>query len=303
VVAERGTPAAAEPRDRGAPVLVINPIAGRGHGARLAPLCRQLGVRYHVASSPAQVEALARAAVDDGAARLIVAGGDGTVRLALAVLAGTPTALGIVPSGAGNDLARALGLDRAPGPALERAVSGATRRIDLGAIAGRSFGCVAALGLDGDVLRFLRERPRLPRRPWIYAYAVLRCVAAFAPPRVTVEFDGGSFADRVTLLAVANAPQFGGGMRVAPAADLGDGLLDLIVVGAIPRAKLLALFPRIYRGTHVGHPAVRHLRVRSATVETDRPLVVHGDGEPLAETGPGRPVRIEACPQALWIAA
>jgi diacylglycerol kinase family enzyme len=191
-----------------------------------------------------------------------------------------------------------LALDLDPLRALEIALNGDPRRLDLGRVNGRPFLCVACTGFDGEVLRLVERRGRLPRGPWVYPLAVLRALLSFVPPRVRIDWEEDRYEGDVVLAAAANAPMFGGGMRVAPTARMDDGLLDLVIVKALSRTALLRAFPRIYSGRHLEHPAVIHRRVERVTIESDTPLKVHGDGEPLADTGEGR-VRIEAVPGAI----
>ncbi len=238
--------------------------------------------------------------MDEGRDRILVAGGDGTLHHAIRGLAGSECALGIIPWGTGNDLAGALGVAREAGRAIERAVRAAPRRIDLGRAGPVPFAGAAGIGVVGDVLEFLEARSRRWRGSWLYPYALLRTLRAFVPPRVRIEFEGGGYEGKVMLAVLANSPRFGGGMRIAPDARLDDGLLSLVVVEAMPALRLLALFPRVYRGRHVGHPAVKTFRVRGATLYCDRHAKVYGDGEYLLESGPAG-ARIEIWPGALRV--
>ena len=103
------------------------------------------------------------------------------------------------------------------------------------------------------------------------------------------------------FVVAANLPRFGGGMRIAPDAVIDDGLLDLVIVREISRPALLAAFPKVYGGRHVGHPAVSITRTRRARIEIDRPLMMYGGGEPVHAMRPGEPVTVEAVPGALRV--
>jgi diacylglycerol kinase family enzyme len=185
---------------------------------------------------------------------------------------------------------------------VRHALAATPRAIDLGEVAGRRFAGIASFGLDAEVARRARERAGAGRGRWIYPWIALRALATFRPPEVQVEHDGGRFAGPVLLVALANSPCYGGGMRLAPGASLDDVLLDLVLVRALPRLRALALLPGVYRGRHVRHPAVEIVRVRSATISSARRLPVFGDGEPLGEAGPGG-VTVGVLPGALSVLA
>jgi diacylglycerol kinase (ATP) len=123
------------------------------------------------------------------------------------------------------------------------------------------------------------------RGPLIYVWSVLRVLPGFRPPRARIVHDTGEFDGPIMFAAFANAPRYGGGMRIAPRARLDDGLLELVIVRALPRAKLLRVFPRVFSGTHTRFPEIEIVSTRGARIALDRPLVAHGDGEPLVEVG------------------
>lgn len=296
-------------------VFLVNPGGGRGRtGARMEPLRRlaaRAGAPLLVSRDVADLERLAREAVAAGALRLLVAGGDGTVHHALQALAGAETALGILPLGSGNDLAGALGVPADLERAVDLALSAPVRSIDLGAAGGRYFAGVAGLGFDSEVNRYANTIRRLPGG-LVYVWAVLRMLRGFRPPRLDIEFEGAGeggqegtappFSGPVMFVALANSPRYGGGMRIAPEARLDDGLLDCVVVRAISRPALLRVFPGVFRGAHVRHPAVTVVRAPAAALRLDRPLTSYGDGEPLVEVGE-QPVRFAVLPGALRVIA
>jgi diacylglycerol kinase (ATP) len=233
--------------------------------------------------SPVEMTVEARRAADDGLERVLVAGGDGALHYAIQGLAGSECALGIVPLGSGNDLARALGIERDAARAGLRALRAEPRAIDLGRVEGRLFAGVLGLGIDGDVSKRVRQQPRWLPGSAAYAYASLRAFVGFEPPRLTVEYDGGRFEGSVLLGALANSPVFGGGMRIAPEAVLDDGWLDLVIVEQLPLPRLLSLFPRVYRGRHTDHPAVRSVRVQEARFRCEPRRTFYADGEPIVD--------------------
>jgi diacylglycerol kinase (ATP) len=227
----------------------------------------------------------AREAVDGGTGALIAVGGDGMMSLALQAVAGTMTPLGVIAVGTGNDFARALGLPiRDPAAAgrlaAEALKGGAIRDIDLGRVGDRWFGSVLASGFDS------RVNDRGNRMRWVggrfkYDLAILAELAAFRTIPYRIRLDGGPAQEiEATLIAVGNGSTYGGGMRICADAVMDDGLFDVTVVGDCSRTTLLKVFPRVYRGTHLDHPAVTVHRVSSIELAAAS-VTAYADGEPL----------------------
>lgn len=283
--------------------LVVNPAAGRGAGRKALPrlfrLAQAAGVEVEISESREHLAALSRQAVAEGIERLIVAGGDGTQHLALQALPGSATALAVLPLGSGNDLAAALGMPRELEAAFDAALTGTITSIDAGRLAGEYFAGVAGLGFDSEVARHA-QGVRLLRGKAIYIYSVLRALGSFRPPNLTLHSDGGDYHGPATLVAFGNIHRYGGGVAIAPDAQPDDGLLDVVIVGAVSKPELLRVFPRAYRGAHVPHPKIVVLRARRVEVALDRPLAVYGDGEAMAEVGPAG-AAVELVPRALAV--
>lgn len=232
-----------------------------------------------------------------GPDRLVAVGGDGTVRLALQAVAGTPIVLGIVPAGTGNDFARAFGLE--PGADLEVAVAralGPHRAVDAISTPRGWAATSVTGGFSADVNR-RAEAMRLPLGSSRYTAATLQALPRLRTRPVTIVADGETRRFDATLVVAANTAFFGAGMAICPEADPGDGLLDGLVIGAVGRIELLRLFPRVFKGTHVTHPAVAQFRGRVVEIDGDG-IELWSDGEPL---GPA-PMRLEASPGAVRLA-
>jgi diacylglycerol kinase (ATP) len=291
----------------GAVRFVANPGGGRGrvcaHLDELRSLAVGAGLPFALSRDAADLTTLARQATDDGCERLVVAGGDGTVHYAVQGLAGSGCALAVVPLGSGNDFATALGVPRDPASAVRLALTGTVRSVDLVRFGGHRYVCVGGIGFDSAANEVANRVRRLRGRA-IYLYSVLHTLATFRAPRLAIEHEQGCFEGEALLVAIANAPSYGGGMRIAPAADLSDGLLDLVIVRKVPLPTFLRVFPRVYKGTHVDHPAVYQARSRWARVRADRDLPVYGDGERLGTTGEpelGRDALFEIIPAGLKV--
>lgn len=271
-------------------LLVVNPAAGggraRGVALEAARLLREAGqeVDLRVTTTRGEVERLARECAGKRAARVMVCGGDGTVHEAVNGLAGTDTALAILPGGRGNDLAATLGVPVGAAGAVRHALGGTPRRIDLGLVNGRRFGTVAGLGFDADVA--LRTNRGAWRRAGRLAYVggILTSLVTFRAPRLRVTVGDARRDGRYLMCAVSNTGRYGGGVLIAPEARADDGLLDACLVADASRLRLLRILPAAYRGEHVRAREVEMLRGRSVTVESDDPLPIIADGEPVGVT-------------------
>ncbi|MFI1971009.1 sphingosine kinase [Streptomyces cinnamoneus] len=283
--------------------LFVNPTAGRGRGAHAARpaarVLREAGFHVRTVLGEDAEDALrrARAAVAAGTGALVAVGGDGMVSLALRAVAGTLTPLGVIAVGTGNDFARATGLPvRAPEAAarlVARELKGdGGRPVDLGRVGETYFGTVLASGFDSRV-NDRGNRMRFPTGRLRYDAALIAELAALRPIPYRVRFDDGP-EQRIeaTLVAVGNSSSYGGGMRICAGARPDDGLFDITVVGPCRRSTLLRVFPKVYRGTHLSHPAVTTHRAARVTLEAED-VTGYADGEPLgplpltAETVPG----------------
>ncbi len=287
--------------------LLTNPAARAGAhtgtAERAAARLRAAGIRTGVVSggSAAESSQLLRAALEVGVDAVVIAGGDGTVSLAVQELAGRGIPLGIVPSGTGNDLANALGLRDLDADAAADAVI----TIDLARVTREGgsevlSGTVLASGFDSKV-NDRANRMRWPRGHVRYTIAILIEFLRLRRIPFVIDLDladGGTrrVAEDLVMATVGNGPSYGGGIPICPAADLEDGLLDVTLVRPVGRLRLLRLLPRVYRGTHTTIPEVLTLRARRVRLESPG-VTAYADGEPL---GP-LPVTVDAHPAALRV--
>lgn len=246
---------------------------------------------------------------------ILIFGGDGTIHRHLTQLVRLQRPVLVVPRGSGNDFARALKLSGVNDSlaAWTRFSSGAknAKTIDLGVIhsldgsaAAQYFCCVGGVGLDADVARRANRLPRWLRGHGGYVLSLPWALAGFAPfPMKLFSSDGRSDelavrSDQPTVVtAFANTPVYGGGMRIAPQAELDDGLLDVCLITDIARFKLFCLFPTIYFGRHVDMREVDYFKADRLRIETERPLDVYADGEFVCRT----PIEVSVAPGALRV--
>jgi diacylglycerol kinase (ATP) len=294
--------------------LLVNPIAGNGLAARstgeVLDRLRAAGfaVRELRGRDAEESARLADRAVTAGIEGLVVAGGDGLVHLAVQSIAAHSIAgqsvasanvtLGIIATGTGNDLARALGLPRGdPVAAADVVIASHTRRIDLARVDGRRFTTVLAAGFDSRVSE-RANRMRWPRGQLRYHLATLAELRVFTPLHYTLELDGVRRETDAMLVAVGNTPSYGGGLRMCEGALVDDGWLDVVVIKPVSKLELVKVYPRLFHGTHVSHPQYETHRVRSVSLAADG-AVAYADGERLAPL----PLTVRVEPAALRVFA
>jgi len=284
--------------------LVVNPTSGRGRGARIAPAVRErlaaagLTVDVHTTTCAEDVGRIAAEVVASGADAVALIGGDGTIHLGAQVLANSGMPFGVIPAGTGNDFARGIGVPlNDPAAAADLVVAGRTRTIDLAVAKDEFITTVVAGGFDSLVNKRANAMS-WPKGSSRYTVATLIELRTFTPLEYVVTIDGEVIETRAMLVAVGTGPTYGGGLQICAGAEIDDGLLDVTIIEPVSRMTLLQLFPKLSKGTHVGHPAVRALRGSSVRIESPG-ITAYGDGEVL---GP-LPVDIGIAPGALTVFA
>jgi YegS/Rv2252/BmrU family lipid kinase len=283
--------------------LIVNPHAGAGRAVRLLPAVeaalRAQGRPFRVerTTSMAHARELARAARDAG--ELVAAmGGDGLTGAVAGELRDGAGVLVVLPGGRGNDFARKLGIPHDPVLACELLETGAEKRIDLAEAGGATFLGILSAGFDSDVNRIANET-RLRLGTLVYVYGVLRAILSWREARWELTIDGERRSFAGYSVAVANSGVFGGGMFLAPAASLEDGMLDVVTIAGQSRRSYLRGLPRVFRGTHVKDPALAIVQGREIAFAADRPFTAYADGDPIAEL----PVTVRVLPGSLRVVA
>jgi diacylglycerol kinase (ATP) len=271
-------------------LLVHNPTAGGGRAGGLLPAVTErlraggVEVDQHATRSLEDARLATREAA--GTVEVVVAvGGDGTVGACAGGLAdagpAVRAALGVIPAGGGNDAARTLGLPfRDPLAAAALLPRLRRRPADLARVGERSYLIVAGAGFDSEVNRIANQRLAWASVRVRYLGAALAQLVVGRPAGFRLRLDGEERELQAWMVAVANCPSYGGGMRIAPAASLDDGRLDVVVIGAVGKLTCLNLLRKVFSGRHVEHPAVSIHRARRVELDGDRALAVYADGEP-----------------------
>jgi len=262
-----------KPRRRGGILRLLQKYAARSRDPVIS-----------LTEGPGHATQLAREALAAGCQRVVAVGGDGTVNEVAQALIRTSAALGIVPLGSGNGLARHLGMLRGLEDALDLATSPFSRTadIDTGTANGHPFINVMGLGLDAEASRRFNQLPR--RGFWAYAGALLAAVSSRRSERCRITFSGRVETHDIMLIAVANSDQYGYDARIAPGGRVDDGLLDLVTVGPAGLPGMVHLGARLFSGALAGHSSVRRFKSGRFLIERPAPGIIHTDGE-VHETG------------------
>jgi YegS/Rv2252/BmrU family lipid kinase len=281
-------------------VLLVNPSSGGGRALKLLPRIEAIldgrRVPFRVVRTKSLEHGVAKAlgAVDAGELPVVVSG-DGMIGAVGGAMVGGETPLGIVPVGRGNDLARVLGIPTEPEAAIEIVLAGGTRTIDVGEANGHRFLGIASVGFDSDANRIANES-RLGGN-LVYAYAALRALVAWKPARFTIAIGDQHTRMEGYSVVVANNKAYGGGMFVAPDADLEDGEFDVVTIGKVGKLRFLGNLPKVFKGTHVRNDEVQVVRTSRLSLSASRPFAVYADGEHLTDL----PADLRVIPHALRV--
>jgi diacylglycerol kinase (ATP) len=298
-------------------IFLVNPASANGATRRrwpaLARRAAEAGLEGDALLSerPGQLGALARDAIREGATRLVVVGGDGTVHeVADGLLRsglGDSAELAVLPLGTGKDFARSLRIPSRLGDAIEVACHGRVRTIDAGRAsyatdegeAQAYFANFAGAGISGGIARRANGTTKAFGGKVSFMWATLAVFSRWQPAEMTIEIDGEARQVRLLEALAMNGDYTAGGMWVAPEAGMDDGRFDVVLIGDFSKAEFATTFPKIYRGTHVSHAKVEIVRARELRVDAPEPLPIVVDGEQPGTT----PVRFELVPGALRVRA
>ncbi|WP_171051822.1 diacylglycerol/lipid kinase family protein [Alteribacter natronophilus] len=268
-------------------IVIVNEKAGNGKAAgkwrRIEEELQKEGVPYRATSAfPVNKDLFKRGDISG----IVVIGGDGTCHEVINLPETDDIPLAIVPAGSGNDFARSIGADSSAAEVVGRLKNRDIRMTDVLQVDGRRCMTVCGIGFDGTVAS-LTNKFRLKKYLGRLSYVinVLRALGSYVPEDVTVTVDGeANTYSGVWLVAAANFPFYGGGMKICPEADAQDDQIDICLVHGMNKPRLLKLFPRVFSGSHIGAEGVITVRGRDIKVESTAPLVIHGDGEILGTT-------------------
>jgi len=283
--------------------IFVNPIAGGGKCSKMYPVVvrtlREAGVVCSVTVSqyPGHITEVSSELAARGHNTVIACGGDGTVNEVINGIAGTRTALGIVPLGTGNDFAVNMGISKDINLACTIIKERRIKKIDLVKVNDdRFFGGTGCIGFDAEVAAFASRRRKEKSNPFLlHVMGGLLKFVSYKPKTVELRFDGQRYFGDIMLVAFGNIRSYARGMVITPQAVSDDALLDICVVRPMPKWKVLSIFPSVYKGTHVNNKEVTLHRSRAVYVQSVRSMDLYADGDFMATT----PFRLEVAPKHL----
>ncbi len=268
-------------------ILAINPKSGRGHALKRALIAKEyfadcgFPVALVEGNSVADFRAKLIFELEDRSISGVVAfGGDGFIHEIIQHVVPREIPLGVIPCGTGNDFARSIGIYQLSlTQQLALIAQSESRSIDLGRVGSTWFAAILSSGFD-TLVNERANRMKWPKGRMRYNIAMIEKIIALRTHSYRMRLDGDSVDVEATLVTVANGPSYGGGMKVCPDAALTDGLFDVMVLARVSRRELLKVFPKVYTGRHVGHPAVTFYRCRE--IEITGSGSSFADGEPIS---------------------
>jgi YegS/Rv2252/BmrU family lipid kinase len=282
-------------------VLLVNPTSGGGKALKILPRVEAVldaaRVPFRVVRTKSLAHGVDKAltAVEAGELPVVISG-DGMVGAIGGAMAGVgEVPLGIVPVGRGNDLARVLGIPTDPEEAIAVVLAGHSRTIDIGEANGLPFIGIASFGFDSVANRIANES-RLGGN-LVYAWAALRTLVAWKPARFTIAIGEQRTRIEGYSVIVANNKAYGGGMYVAPDAELDDGEFDVVTIARVGKLRFLSNLPKVFKGTHVRNDEVEVVRTARLSVSASRPFALYADGEHLTDL----PADLRVIPSALRV--
>ena len=304
-------------------VIIANPISGKGNAKNVAEQAytaltesRQQG-QLMLTSASGDAKRFAEEAVSNGTRFIIACGGDGTLHEVVNGIATVPdVTLGVLPCGRGNDFAAAAGVPLKPEAAIATLLSGTPIHVDLGCCYQNSpqltvnsrqlkdgviepnpsltdnqqpatnnyFITIATCGYDAEVSRRAAKGTPLFAGTASYAYAAVETLFYYDPPSVRLEGDFGTYEGPLLLAATGITNRYGGGFKIVPEAHINDGLFDVCIIRPVSSVTVLRLLVTLFWGGHVSHPAVSIHQTETLKIETDPPMLLYADGEPMCET-------------------
>jgi YegS/Rv2252/BmrU family lipid kinase len=234
----------------------------------------------YVTEGPEHAYEIAKTSAADGASIVFAWGGDGTMNEVGRALAFQDASLAIIPAGSGNGFAREFGISRKPEVAIESALAGTVKAIDVGDINDRLFFNVAGIGFDAHIASLFGSGAAKRRGFRSYARLGISELCRYQCHGYRISVDSEIIESKALLVAIANSRQWGNGAQVAPVATIDDGLLDLVIVEDRSVARRFSAAPRLFRGTLLQAPGIHHRKTASLKISSAEPILFHVDGEP-----------------------
>lgn len=286
--------------------LVINPVSGQGQGTTVgtyvAGYLNQHKIDFTIVTGNSSIALSEHLQTflekNPNSEGVIAVGGDGLLHIILQLVVPFQVPFALIPAGTGNDFVRTLGWDlKRIDEQLNRVITTKSSSIDLGLVDGEWFGAILSTGFD-SIVNEKANTMQWPKGPMKYNAAIAIELPRFKPRNYEITLDDRTISTQAMLIAVANGRSYGGGMLVCPNANINDALFDVMVLHPVSKFEFLKVFPRVFAGTHISHPAVEIVRSRNVTIESK--AVAYADGERIGQL----PIAAECIHDAVqtWVA-
>jgi diacylglycerol kinase (ATP) len=279
-------------------IFIINPAAGKGSAKTLLePIHKRLentDIEYKmiISQSKGQITTLTMQAILDGYDEIVAVGGDGTLTEMVQGIcqSGTPNIkAGILPCGTGNDFSKMLYASQDPLIILKSIILGNTKNADLLDCNGLKCINICAMGIDGQIVIDTEKIKKVFPGPVSYLLSTLKSLMTYKARKVEIQMDQTKIQRRTLIVAIGNGRYFGGGMKITPKAEIDDGLMDVCIVNHVPKLKLMAMFPSIFKGEHLNIKEVEYYKCSEVSVKSlEKSLLLNVDGNIVGTT----PVKI-----------
>ncbi|AOT70478.1 diacylglycerol/lipid kinase family protein [Geosporobacter ferrireducens] len=266
-------------------LFIVNPVAGKGKSLEFAAYIentlKEKGIDYAMKFTTLKGEAehIAKEAADGTYEKIVAVGGDGTVYEVINGLAGGTAALGVIPSGTGNDFVKTMKISPKLESALETVLNGEITAIDCGKVNGRYFINVASIGLDAEIVKKTEEMKKYIPGPTAYMAGLFKTLFQYRLQDVEIVIDDWVYKGKITLVAVGNGKYYGGGMKVVPSAKIDDGYFTVCLIKPMSKFKMLRLLPTIFSGDHIQESEVIILKGKKIRVSSKDPMILNTDGD------------------------
>ncbi|MET3697831.1 YegS/Rv2252/BmrU family lipid kinase [Bacillus oleivorans] len=291
--------------------FIVNKVSGNGRAlkvwSQIEKILQNEEISYSVffTERPKHATLLVQEMIHkENVTAIVAVGGDGTVQEVINGLVGTNIPLGIIPAGSGNDFSRGLFVPLNHDKALQRILTGTPKIIDIGLVNSTYFCTVTGIGFDGEVAQKTNASQYKKLLNYVrlgqisYIFSALNVLIKYKPADISLIVDNKLYKiPKVWLIAVANFPFYGGGIAICPEAKNNDGVFDICIVQGMSRLEFLRVFPLAFKGKHTNSPYIKIIRGKEIIIDSQSPLVIHGDGEMIGQT----PAQIKIEPNALYV--
>lgn len=277
-------------------LFIVNPVAGKGEGTKIIPIIKEVMDNYNctydikITEKVGDAKLIAEEAKYKSFSTIVSVGGDGTLHEVVNGMVGGKQKLGVIPSGTGNDFIRALNIPFNTREALEVLVKQHSLSIDLGRLNGKYFVNFCSVGLDALIAQEANKIKKYFSSTYSYVIGTVKAISKFKSIKIDLVIDGERHSEEIMLIAVCNGSYYGGGMKIAPEAQISDGKFDICIVRKMPKLKLLFLFPTIFKGEHIKYKEVKTYRGKYVEIFSKDNINVNADGEIINN----RPIKFEA---------